>query len=89
MSAGPAGATIRFERATVPLISLRLATGVSTEARLSVEADQAAAEDRYAVVIDLVSGLLALGVRGPGRLVAVAESERERLAGTIKALLAL
>lgn len=87
VSAGPGGATIRFERGTAPLVSLRLAAGLSAEARPSSETDGDTDDDRFALIIDSTPGVVAFGVRGPGRVVTVPESDRDQLAGTIKALL--
>jgi chemotaxis protein histidine kinase CheA len=89
VSAGPGGATLRFERGIAPLVSLRLAAGLSTEVRSSFEPEADADEDRFAVIVDAAAGPVALGVRGPGRVVTVPESGRDQLVSTIKALLAV
>ena len=44
---GPGGTTVRFERGTAPLISLRLAVGLSTEVRSSFEPEGDADEDSF------------------------------------------
>jgi hypothetical protein len=89
VSAGPGGTTLRFERGIAPLVSLRLAAGLSTEVRSSFEPEADADEDRFAVIVDAAAGPVALGVRGPGRVVTVPESGRDQLVSTIKALLAV
>ena len=87
VSVGAGGAMVRFERATVPLVSLRLATGLSAEVRPTFEAAPDADEDRFALIVDSTAGLVALGVRGPGRVVTVRDSDRDRFLRTVEALI--
>jgi chemotaxis protein histidine kinase CheA len=86
VSAGAGGATVRFEGDTVPLVSLRLATGLSTEARSALELADTD-EDRFALIVDSTAGLVALGVRGPGRVVTVRDSDWDQFLRTIEALI--
>ena len=65
VSAGAGGATLRFERETLPLVSLRLAAGLSTDVRSTLEAASDADEDRFAVIVDSTAGPVALGVADP------------------------
>lgn len=53
-----AAATVLFDRETVPLVSLRDAFGMAGQ-------DE---EDRFALIVDAIDGRIALGVRGPGRV---------------------
>jgi hypothetical protein len=78
---------VRFERETVPLVSLRLAAGLSTEVRAALEAASDADEDRFALIVDSTAGLVALGVRGPGRVVTIRDSDWDQFLRTIEALI--
>lgn len=84
---GAGGAMVRFERETVPLVSLRLAAGLTTEVRPTLEWAAGADEDRFALIVDSTAGLFALGVRGPGRVVTVRDSDWDRFLLTVEALI--
>ena len=86
VSDGAGGVMVRFEREKVPLVSLRLATGLSTGVRPALEATDAD-EDRFALIVDSTAGLVALGVRGPGRVVTVRDADWDQFLRTIEALI--
>jgi chemotaxis protein histidine kinase CheA len=87
VKAGAGGAMVQFEREMVPLVSLRLAAGLSTDVRSTQETAADADEDRFALIVDSTAGLVALGVRGPGRVVTVHDSDWDRFLRTIEALI--
>jgi chemotaxis protein histidine kinase CheA len=84
---GAGGAMVRFERETVPLVSLRLATGLATEVRPTLDVATGADEDRFALIVETTAGLVALGVRGPGRVVTVRDADWDQFLRTVEALI--
>jgi len=82
VSAAPGGATVRFAEETLPLVSLRLAFDPS-----AVSSDEQ--EDRFALILESTAGPIALGVRGPGRLVTVREADWDLFLRTSEALIAV
>ena len=88
VSAAP-GTTVRFERQTLPLVSLRLAFDPSAEVRPPSDGSAGEQEDRFALILESTAGPIALGVRGPGRVVAVHQSDWDLFLRTSEALIAV
>jgi chemotaxis protein histidine kinase CheA len=89
VNAAPGGATVRFDRDTLPLVSLRVAFDPSADVRPPPEGGFGDEEDRFALILESTAGSIALGVRGPGRVVAVRESDWDLFLHTGEALMAV
>lgn len=84
----PGGAAVQAGRETLPLVSLRLAFDPSAQVQPS-DGSYDEREDRFALILESIAGPFALGVRGPGRLVAVRQSDWDLFLRTSEALAAV